>query len=261
MKVGKRRRVLDRAPRPALPVFHYLAEMAVKDPYETLGVERIASPDAIRKAYRRLAKKLHPDLNPGNKEAEERFKEVSAAYDLLSDADKRARYDRGEIDATGAEKPRQRFYKDFASESAGGHPYENYSAFADFADSDDILSELLKRGANVHVHARGPDVHYHLPIEFLEAVTGGTKWLTLPDGGTLDVIIPAGVREGQVLRLRGKGGPGIGEGEAGDALIEIAIKPHPFFTRKGNDVYLDLPVRCLRPYSAPASMCRHRLAP
>jgi DnaJ-class molecular chaperone len=219
-----------------------LAEVAVKDPYETLGAERSASPDAIQKAYRRLAKKLHPDLNPGNKEAEERFKEVSAAYGLLSDADKRAQYDRGEIDATGAEKPRQRFYKDFASEAATGHPYENYSGFADFADSDDVLSELLRRGANVHVRARGGDVRYHLPIEFLEAVTGATKRLTLPDGKTLDVTIPAGIQNGQVLRLRGKGRPGIGDGEPGDALVEITIKPHLFFAREGNDVYLDLPV-------------------
>ena len=214
----------------------------MKDPYETLGVERSASPDAIQKAYRRHAKKLHPDLNPGNKESEERFKELSVAYGLLSDADKRARYDRGEIDATGAEKPRQRFYKDFASDAAAGHAYENYSAFADFADSDDILSELFKRGANVHVRARGPDVHYHLPIEFLEAVIGGTKRLTLPDGGTLDVTIPAGIQDGQVLRLRGKGRAGIGEGEAGDALVEIAVKPHGFFAREGNDIYLNLPV-------------------
>jgi curved DNA-binding protein CbpA len=111
--------------RQALRIF-LLAEAAVKDPYETLGVERSASPDDIQKAYRRLAKKLHPDLNPGNKQAEERFKEVSAAYGLLSDADKRARYDRGEIDASGAEQPRQRFYKDFASEAAAGNPYENH---------------------------------------------------------------------------------------------------------------------------------------
>ena len=214
----------------------------MKDPYEVLGVERSASPDAIQKAYRRLAKKLHPDLNPGNKESEERFKEVSAAYDLLSDADKRARYDRGEIDASGAEKPRQRYYKDFASEAPAGNPYENYSGFADFADSDDILSELLRRRGNVHVRARGADVRYHLPVEFLDAVTGAVKRLTLPDGGTLDVTIPAGIHDGQVLRLRGKGGPGIGEGEPGDALVEVTIKPHPLFTRDGNDVHLDLPV-------------------
>ena len=225
--------------RHALRIF-FLVEAAVNDLYETLGVERSASPDDIQKAYRRLAKKLHPDLNPGNKEGEEHFKEVSAAYGLLSDADKRARYDRGEIDATGAEKPRQRFYKDFASEAGAGNPYENYSGFADFADSDDVLSELLRRSA--HVRARGADVRYHLPIEFLEAVTGATKRLTLPEGGTLEVTIPAGIQNGQILRLRGKGRPGIGEGEAGDALVEIAIKPHPFFLREGNDVYLDLPV-------------------
>jgi DnaJ-class molecular chaperone len=220
----------------------FLAEAAVKDPYETLGVERSASLDDIQKAYRRLAKKLHPDLNPGNKRAEERFKEVSAAYSLLSDADKRAQYDRGEIDATGAEAPQQRFYKDFASEAAVGNPYENHSGFADFPNSDDILSEFLRRGADVHVRARGADVRYHLSVEFLEAVTGATKRLTLPDGETLDVTIPAGIQNGQVLRMRGKGRPGVGEGEPGDALVEIAIKPHPFFAREGNDVYLDLPV-------------------
>ncbi|MGC2079900.1 MAG: J domain-containing protein [Xanthobacteraceae bacterium] len=214
----------------------------MKDPYELLAVERSASADAIQKAYRRLAKKLHPDLNPGNKEAEERFKEVSAAYDLLSDADKRGRYDRGEIDASGAEKPRQHFYRDFASEAPAGHAYENYSGFADFADSDDILSELLRRRANVHVRARGSDVRYELPIEFLEAVTGAVKRLTLPEGGTLDVTIPAGIQNGQVLRLRGKGHPGLGEGEPGDALVEVTIKPHHFFTRDGNDIHIDLPI-------------------
>jgi curved DNA-binding protein CbpA len=95
----------------------------VKDPYEILGVGRTASPEEIQKAYRRLAKKLHPDLNPGNKESEECFKEVSGANDLLSDPDKRQRFDSGEIDASGAERPRQRFYKDFAAEAAPGHPY------------------------------------------------------------------------------------------------------------------------------------------
>jgi DnaJ-class molecular chaperone len=112
------------------------------------------------------------------------------------------------------------------------------SGFTDFADHD-ILSELFRRGAN---NARGPDVHYHLPIEFLEAITGETKRLTLPEGGTLDVTIPAGIQDGQVLRLRGKGRPGVGEGEAGDALVEIAVKPHRFFTREGNNIYLELPV-------------------
>lgn len=214
----------------------------MKDPYEILGVERTASPDDIQKAYRRLAKKLHPDLNPGNKEAEESFKEVATAYGLLSDADKRRRFDSGEIDASGAERPRERFYRDFAGEHAAGNPYENPSAFADFADVDDLLAELLGRQARQARRARGADLHYRLPIEFLDAVNGATRRLTLPEGGTLDVTIPPGIQEGQMLRLRGKGAPSLGEGEPGDALVEISIKPHPFFTRHGNYIHMELPV-------------------
>src|SRR5580704_3631509 len=114
-------------------------EDVVRDPYEILGVDKTASPDDIRKSYRKLAKKLHPDLNPGNKKAEEQFKEVSSAYDLLSDADKRARFDRGEIDASGAERPQQRFYRDFGAEP--DHPYADASGFQDFATGDDLFAE------------------------------------------------------------------------------------------------------------------------
>src|SRR5262245_66105704 len=110
------------------------------DPYQTLGVKKDASQEEIQKAYRRLAKKLHPDLNTGNKQAEEQFKAVSAAYDIVGDADKRGRFDRGEIDASGAERPQQRYYRDFADAGAS-HPYSNDAGFADFADSDDILSQ------------------------------------------------------------------------------------------------------------------------
>jgi DnaJ-class molecular chaperone len=214
----------------------------VKDPYEILGVARTASPEDIRKAYRRLAKKLHPDLNPGSKESEERFKAVSAANELLSDPDKRRRFDLGEIDASGSERPRQRFYKDFAAETAAGHPYDNRSGFADFAETDDILAELLRRQAWESRHARGPDVHYRLSVDFLDAVNGATSRLTLPEGGSLDVTIPSGMQEGQVLRLRGKGARSRGEGEAGDALVEISINPHPFFARRGDDIHVELPV-------------------
>jgi DnaJ-class molecular chaperone len=212
----------------------------MKDPYDVLGVERSASLEDIRKAYRGLAKKLHPDLNPGNRQAEERFKEVASAYDILSDKDKRQRYDDGEIDATGAERPRQRYYKDFASQP--DQPYANASGFADFADTDDILSEFLRQQAHARANARGPDLSYRLPVEFLDAVNGGTMRLDLPQGGTLDVRIPPGIAEGQVLRLRGKGAPGFGEGGPGDALVEVSIKPHRFFTRQGDDIHVEVPV-------------------
>jgi DnaJ-class molecular chaperone len=211
------------------------------DPYETLGVKKDASQDAIQKAYRRLAKKLHPDLNPGNKQAEEQFKEVSAAYDLLGDPEKRARFDRGEIDASGAERPRQRYYRDFADAGASG-PYTSDAGFADFAGMDDILSQMFGRQGRANVRMRGPDVHYRLALDFLDAINGGKQQLTLPDGSVLDVTIPPGTRDGQVLRLRGKGHPGIGGGPAGDALIEIEVRPHRFFTRKGDDIHVELPI-------------------
>ena len=211
--------------------------MAV-DPYTVLGVKRNASQDDIQKAYRRLAKKFHPDLNPGNKQAEEQFKEVSAAYDLLGDADKRARYDRSEIDASGTERPQQRFYRDFAE---GGSPYASDAGFADFA-ADDILSQFFGREGRTNIRMRGSDVHYRLELDFLDAINGGKRQITLPDGSILDVNIPPGTSDGQVLRLRGKGRPGMGGGRPGDALVEIEVRPHRVFTRKGDDIHVDLPI-------------------
>jgi len=213
----------------------------VKDPYEILGVAPTASADDIQKAYRKLAKKLHPDLNPGNAEAEEKFKEIAGAYGLVGDAEKRKRFDNGEIDAAGAERPRQNYYRDYAS-SEQDHPYTNNSGFADFMDSEDAFAELLRRSAQAQANRRGHDLAYRLPIEFIESIAGANKRLTLPDGSTLDVAIPPGITEGQVLRLRGKGAPGSGKGGFGDALIEVEIKPDRSFTRQGDDIYLDLPI-------------------
>ncbi len=211
----------------------------MKDPYEILGVARVAKPDEIRKAYHRLAKKLHPDLNPGDKNSESRFKEVASAYDLLSDAEKRRRFDAGEIDASGSETPPESYYRDYAGQAAEGNPYESRSAYADFVDTDDILAELFRRQKR---RARGSDLHYTLAVDFLDAVNGATKRINLPEGGSLDVTIPPGIQQGQVLRLRGKGAPSPGEGEAGDALVEVSINPHPFFSRHGDNIHIDLPV-------------------
>jgi len=214
------------------------------DPYTTLGVKKDATQDDIQKAYRRLAKKLHPDLNPGNKTAEDKFKEVSAAYNLLSDPDKRARFDRGEIDASGTERPRQQYYRDFADQP-GWSAYTSNSGFSDFGDyagAEDILTEIFGREGRAGRRRRGQDVRYHLDLSFLDAVNGGKQSIVLPDGTTLDVNIPPGTRDGQILRLKGKGRPGVGDAPPGDALIEISVLPHPYFTRKGDDIYLDLPI-------------------
>ena len=217
-------------------------------PYNTLGVRRDATQEQIRSAYRKLARKLHPDLNPGDRTAEERFKRVSAAYDLLGDPDRRARFDRGEIDASGAERPRQtHFYRDFAGRAGPGQrPYASDAGFADMMDADDLLAGLFgragTRGGARRMRMRGGDLRGRLALDFLEAVNGTTKRLTLPDGSTVDVTVPPGTRDGQVLRLRGKGGGGIGGGPAGDLLVEVEVGPHRRFTREGDDVHFELPV-------------------
>jgi DnaJ-class molecular chaperone len=217
----------------------------MRDPYEVLGVQKTDSDAAIRSAYRKLAKRYHPDVNPGKSEAAERFKEISAAYDLLGDKDKRVRYDRGEIDAAGNEVPPQRpFYRDFG-DAAGRQKY-HADAGIDPEDLESIFAQAFGARSGTaggrRFSMRGRDAQYQLTLDFLDAVNGATRRITLPDGRTLDVRIPAGVADGQVIRLKGQGMPGIGDGPPGDALVEVAVAPHPLFRREGDDIIVQLPV-------------------
>ncbi len=214
------------------------------DPYKTLGVPRDASQDDIRKAFRKLAKKHHPDLNPGNAKAEELFKNASNANELLSDPRKRGQFDRGEIDAVGHEP--QPSYRDQADGEAG----RRYARGSEQPNgwNDDAFSDLFgsmfndARQPAEAVYVAGRDERFSLTANFLSAVNGATSRLTLPDGRVLDVRIPPGTSEGQVLRLQGQGGLCSNGGPSGDALIEIQIAPHLFFTRDGQDIRMDLPV-------------------
>ena len=163
------------------------------DPYTLLGVSKTASVDEIRKAYRKLAKELHPDLNPGDKSMEDRFKKVSAAHILLSDPEQRARFDRGEIDASGAETPQQRYYRHYADSDPSGR-YHSDAGYRDFEGTSDIFSDLFGSGSDgqTRFRARGQNVHYRLAVAFLDAINGAKQQLNLPDGSTIDLTIPAG---------------------------------------------------------------------
>lgn len=216
------------------------------DPYKVLGVDKTATQDEIKKAYRKLAKALHPDLHPDDAGKKAEFQAASAAYDILGDPEKRKRFDAGEIDTSGQERPERHYYHQYADREAGQR-YDPGKGPQGFEDASDFFSDLFGqryRGGDFRqtFHARGPDLRYHLEIDFMDAARGSKRSVTMPDGKRIDIAIPAGVRDGQTLRLRGKGGAGFGEGPAGDALVTIGIRPHPVFTRDGDDIEIDLPI-------------------
>lgn len=202
------------------------------DPYTTLGVARGASDAEIKKAYRTLAKQLHPDKNTDNPKATERFSRVTAAYDLLSDADKRARFDRGEIDGDGNPAA------PFGMGGGGGAPGGFAPQGGDFGD---IFEGLFggRRGAG-RAPAKGANLAYRLAVPFVDAAAGKSQRVTLGDGKTIDLKLPVGVETGTQMKLAGKGEPG--PGGAGDAVVTIEIEPHAFYRRDGDAVRLDLPV-------------------
>ncbi|MEP4378923.1 MAG: J domain-containing protein [Alphaproteobacteria bacterium] len=211
-----------------------------KDPYQALGVDRTASADEIRKAYRKLAKENHPDLKPGDSAAEARFLEAQAAYDIVGDKEKRAQFDSGEIDAEGHERAEQPSYRHYA-EAGADHPYHSADGYADMGDMfSDLFGHAQSGGRTVRM--RGGDVRYVYDVSFLDAVRGTKARITMPDGKSLDLTIPAGLRDAQVLRLKGKGAPGLGGGPTGDALVTVHVRPHSLFRRQGNDIHIELPV-------------------
>ncbi len=251
----------------------------MKDLYKVLGVSKNASADEIKKAYRKQAKQYHPDLNPGNKEAEQKFKDISQAYDILADADKRKKYDAGQIDETGQEQARANpgggFYRTY-TRGGQGAKYTGFDFGGEQFTAEDIFADLFGGGLGGMgggmggrragmgggpgagpggmgagmgpgagpggARGKGEDVTYAIKVGFLEAANGARKRVRLADGQTVDVNIPAGTEDGKQLRLKGKGKPGPGGAPAGDAYVRINVEAHGYFAREGNDVHLTLPV-------------------
>jgi DnaJ-class molecular chaperone len=214
-----------------------------QDPYLELGVPRSSNAEEIRSAFRKLAKRYHPDANPNDKSAEERFKRISAAFDLLGDEDKRKKFDAGEIDADGRE-----IHRGFQGSPFGQGGFRGGPGAGEFdgADLGDILGEMFGRSGRAGGFGggfqppRGNDTRARLEIDLEEAIAGAKRRIGFSDGRTLEVSIPKGAADGQTLRLKGQGAPG--RAGPGDALIEISIRPHPIFRRDGDNLTMDLPV-------------------
>jgi DnaJ-class molecular chaperone len=233
-----------------------LTEDEKKDLYGLLGVARDADDETIRKAYRQLARRFHPDVNPGDAAAEERFKAISQAYAVLSDPERRRNYDEfgevsleGGFDAERARQAREAFGRHFGGAGFGAPPgAEEFQ----FGDLQDLFSDLFARRGwgDAPRQRHGADLEAELELDFVDAARGGERRLQFlrpgPDGrpvqDTVNVRIPPGVADGGRIRIRGTGGPGIGGGPPGDLYARIRVRPHRFFRREGRDLYLDVPV-------------------
>jgi DnaJ-class molecular chaperone len=210
----------------------------MRDPYTVLVVPRSASDDDIKSAYRKLAKKLHPDLNPGKRGVDQDFKEVTAAYDFLSDPKRRARYDRGEIGPDGAERMHFRQGAPFSSRRAQSAWRRNTDASAGGSEGgiDDIIADFFGRSRKGGAASVEP-LAQKVRIPFLEATRGSKRRLVLQDGREVDVAIPAGVDAGQMLRLK--------DSRGSDTFLEIEIEPHPLFIRKERDIHIEIPINLI----------------
>lgn len=222
----------------------------MSDLYQRLGIDRGASQADIKKAYRSLAKKLHPDRNKDDQKIADRFKEVSAAYSILGDDEQRARYDRGEIDENGNEKATA---GGFGGGFKSGFGFGGKQQRRDFGveDAEDLFSEFFsfrggkKTSKNPYSssgRSKGLDISYQVTIGFEESITGSSRRLKLNDGRSVDIKVPSGIKDGQVIRLSGQGGPGVGGAPKGDALVEVRVSEHPYYKREGDDIHLELPI-------------------
>ncbi|HTO07333.1 MAG TPA: DnaJ C-terminal domain-containing protein [Myxococcota bacterium] len=220
--------------------------MADPDLYAALGVARTASEDEIRKAYRKLARKHHPDVNPNDRKAEEKFKEISFAYEVLSDKEKRARYDEFGTQglAQGFDPAQAREYMRWSQGARRSPSYESFSSEGDF-DLDDLLGGIFGGGLGGR-RARGPqrgaDASGEIDVDFLDAVRGGEVRVQVADRGALRIKIPPGAVTGTKIRLAGQGDSGAQGAAAGDLYLTLRVRPHAFFRREGNDLQLELPV-------------------
>lgn len=213
----------------------------VRDPYQVLGIGKGADIKDVKAAYRKLARDMHPDLHPGDTGAEDRFKEVAAAYDFLSDAEKKAQFDRGEIDASGQPTMARGFYRRRAEGEPGTRYHDPREFFQDLG-GEGIFADLFGGRAGRTASIRGADVRTRLAVDFLDAVNGATQEVELPTGRRLRITIPPGSKDGQVLRLKGQGQPGIGGGARGDLNVELAVGEHPVFRREGDDIHAEVAV-------------------